>query len=104
MPLSLANALAHASEYWTFAARRTLEACANFSEADAQLGHGSAEGIPVNPQLFCGFALIPFVGRKDLSQILSFEFFHSILVANAGGMHLSNQAVQVSSHVNLLLY
>jgi hypothetical protein len=58
----------------------------------------------VDSQFLGGFALIAFVGRKNLAQILPFKLFHGILVTNAGGVHLSNQAVQVSSHVNLLLY
>src|SRR5215831_20429705 len=102
--LALANALARGSEYRTFTTRRTLEPRANLRQADAQFGHCAAESIPVNPQLFRGLALISFVGRQNLAQILSFELFYGILVANAGGMHLGNKAVQVSSHVNLLLY
>jgi hypothetical protein len=102
--LTLAAALAYDSKYRTFAAGRTLEPGADFRQADAQFGHGAAKGIPVNAQLLCRLTLVSLVGCQHFAQILPFELSYGVLVADAGGMHLCNQAVQVSSHVTLVLY
>ena len=95
--------LACGSKYRTFAAWRTLEPGANFRQADAQFGHRAAERVAVDTQLFCSLALVSLVAASTSRRYCLLNSY-GILITNAGGMHLCYQAVQVSSHVNLLLY
>src|SRR5258708_27974488 len=101
---AVAYAGARRSKYRTFAAGRTLESGANFRKADAQFRHGAAKRVAVDSQLLGRLALVTPVCGQYLAQILPLEFTHGIFVAYACGVHLCYQAVQVSSHVNLLLY
>ena len=70
---SLGLALPDAAWRRTLAAGRTLEAGADFSQIEAQLGHCAAEGVAVHPQLFAALHWFPRC-RKDFAQILPLEF------------------------------
>src|ERR1700685_846423 len=100
---ALAIALACRSQHKTFATRRTLEARANFGEAEAELGHGAAQGVAVDAKLLRRLTLVSPVRHQHFAQILSFELANGIVIANAAGMHLCHQAIQFSSHVDPLL-
>ena len=67
---ALAIALACRAEYRTFAAWRTLEAGANFGQAQAQLGHGAAQRVAVHTQFFRRLALVAAVRQENFAQIL----------------------------------
>jgi ribonuclease I len=99
---ALAEALAECAVYRTFAAGRTLEASAHFSQFETELGHAPAEGVSVHSQLFSGLTLITLVCHQHFAEILPLEIANGVLVRNAARVHLSHKAIQLSSHVYLL--
>src|ERR1700721_926766 len=91
---ALAEGLAHRAEYRTFAAGRTLEAGPHFGQIEFKFGHGAAERVAMDAQLFSRLALVSPVCHQDFAQILPFKIAHGIFVTNAVGVHLRYQDVQ----------
>jgi hypothetical protein len=102
--LALAETLAYSSKDKTFAAWRTLEPSANLGEAKAELGHRAAQGVAMDAKFLGGLTLIASVSYQHFAQILPLELANSIVIADAAGMHLRDQAIQFSSHVHPLLF
>ena len=69
------------AEYWTFAARRTLERGAHFCQVKPKLGHGAAQGVAMHAQLFGCFTLVSPVRYQDFPEILPLEIANCFLIA-----------------------
>lgn len=100
--IALTVALAEGAEYRTFAADRTLEPGAHLGQVQTEFCHGTAQRIAVHSQLFGRLALVATMRHQNFAQVLFFKLAHGLLVGNAAGVHLGNQAVEFSFHVHLL--
>jgi len=77
----------------TFATYWTLEAGAHFSDVEVELIHCAAECVSMHAKFVGCLALVAPVSEENLEQELPFELPNSILVTDASGMHLGDQAV-----------
>src|SRR5579864_882464 len=84
------------------AAGWTLDAIAQLSDIDFQLGDGAAQGIAVHAQFTGGAALVPPVFLKDRQDEAFLEFANAFGVKDVAAIHLKDKCFQLIFHDEVL--